>query len=94
MGVRMRVVVVVTGPGRPTHVAPGRMNKIVIDIVDDARRVLAKRHLSPIPSAAESTLQFVVDGSDIFLAFRVFATGFAGGELRFGSVKLRPRRPH
>jgi hypothetical protein len=33
----------------------------------------------------------VVDRSELFLAFRVFATGFAGGELRFGGVTLRPR---
>jgi hypothetical protein len=36
----------------------------------------------------------VVDRSELFLAFRVFAAGFAGGELRFGGVKLRPLGPH
>jgi hypothetical protein len=75
-------------------VAPGPTNKLVIDIVDNADRYLAQRDLSPIPSATESTLQFVVDRSELFLAFRVFATGFPGGELRFGSVKLRPYGPH
>jgi lipopolysaccharide biosynthesis glycosyltransferase len=77
-----------------TRVAPGPTNKLVIEIVDDTDRYLAQRDLSPIPSATENTLQFVVDRSELFLAFRVFATGFAGGELRFGGVKLRPRRPH
>jgi hypothetical protein len=66
----------------------------VIDIVDDTDRCLAQRKLSPIPSSTESTLQFVVDRSELFLAFRVFATGFAGGELRFGGVNLRPRGPY
>src|SRR3984885_8725439 len=75
-------------------VAPGPTRKLVIDIVDDADRCLAQRDLAPIPSATESTLQFVVDRSELFLAFRVFATGFAGGELRFGGVKLRPHGPH
>jgi hypothetical protein len=75
-------------------VAPGPTNKLVIDIVDNADRYLAQRDLSPIPSATESTLQFVVDRSELFLAFRVFATGFPGGELRFGGVKLRPHGPH
>lgn len=76
------------------RVAPDPTNKLVIDIVDNADRYLAQRDLSPIPSATESTLQFVVDRSEIFLAFRVFATGFVGGELRFGGVTLRPRGPH
>ena len=71
-------------------VAPGPINKLVIDIVDNAGRYLAQRGLSPIPSVTESTLGFVVDRSELFLAFRVFATGFAAGELRFGGVKLRP----
>ena len=75
-------------------VAPGPTNKLVIDIVDNADRYLAQRDLSPIPSATESTLQFVVDRSELFMAFRVFATGFPGGELRFGGVKLRPHGPH
>ena len=73
--------------------APDPTNKLVIDIVDDTDRCLAQRDLSPIPSATESTLQFAVDRSELFLAFRVFATGFAGGELRFGGVKLRPHGP-
>ncbi len=77
-----------------TRVAPDPTNKLVIDIVDDADRSLAQRNLSPSPSAAESTLQFVVDRSELFLAFRVFATGFGGGQLRFGGVKLRPHPPH
>jgi lipopolysaccharide biosynthesis glycosyltransferase len=77
-----------------TRVAPGPTNKLMIDIVDDTDRCLAQRDLSPIPSATESTLQFVVDRVELFLAFRVFATGFGGGELRFGGVKLRPHRPH
>jgi lipopolysaccharide biosynthesis glycosyltransferase len=76
-----------------TGVAPDPTNKLVIDIVDDTGRYLAQRDLSPVPSAAENTLQFVVDRNELFLAFRVFATGFAGGELRFGGVKLRPHRP-
>ena len=77
-----------------TSVAPDPTNKLAIDIVDDTDRCLAQRDLSPIPSATESALQFVVDRSELFLAFRVFATGFAGGELRFGGVKLRPLGPH
>ncbi len=77
-----------------THVAPDPTNKLVIDIVADADQCLAQRDLSPASSATESTLQFVVDGSELFLAFRVFATGFADGELRFGGVKLRPRVSH
>jgi hypothetical protein len=76
-----------------TRGAPDPTNKLAINIVDDTDRCLAQRDLSPVPSAAESTLQFVVDRSELFLAFRVFATGFAGGELRFGGVKLRPHRP-
>jgi len=74
-----------------TRVAPDPTNKLTIDIVDDTDRYLAQRDLSPVPSATENTLQFVVDRSELFLAFRVFATGFAGGELRFGGVTLRPR---
>jgi hypothetical protein len=77
-----------------TGVTPDPTNKLTIDIVDDAARNLAQRDLSSIPSAAESTLPFVVDRSEMFLAFRVFATGFSGGELRFGGVKLRPNGPH
>ena len=77
-----------------SRVAPDPTNKLVIDIVDDTDRCLAQRDLSPVPSATENTLQFVVDRSELFLAFRVFATGFAGGELRFGGVTLRPHRPH
>ena len=77
-----------------TGVAPDPTNKLVIEIVDDAGRYLAQRDLSPVRSATESTLQFVVDRSELFLAFRIFATGFAGGELRFGGVKLRPHEPH
>ncbi len=73
-----------------TGVAPDPTNKFAIDIVDDTGRYLAQRDLSPVPSATENTLQFVVDRSELFLAFRIFATGFAGGELRFGGVKLRP----
>src|SRR6202051_81678 len=74
-----------------THVVPDPTNKLVIDIVDDTGRYLAHRDLSIVPSATEKTLQFVVDRNELFLAFRVFAAGFAGGELRFGGVKLRPR---
>jgi hypothetical protein len=77
-----------------TRVASDPASKLVIDIVDDTDRCLAQRKLSPIPSSTESTLQFVVDRSELFLAFRVFATGFAGGELRFGGVNLRPRGPY
>jgi lipopolysaccharide biosynthesis glycosyltransferase len=77
-----------------TRVAPDPTSKLAIDIVDNTDRYLAQRDLSPVPSATESTLQFVVDRSELFLAFRVFATGFVGGELRFGGVKLRPHRPH
>jgi lipopolysaccharide biosynthesis glycosyltransferase len=75
-------------------VAPGPINKLVIDIVDNAERYLAQRDLSSIPSVTESTLQFVVDRSELFLAFRVFATGFTGGKLRFGGVKLRAHGPY
>ena len=74
-----------------TRVVPDPATKLMIDIVDDTDGCLAQRDLSPVPSAAEKTLQFVVDRNELFLAFRVFATGFAGGELRFGGVKLRPR---
>ena len=74
-------------------VAPDPTGKLVIDIVDNADRCLAQRDLAPVPSATESTLQFVVDRNELFLAFRVFATGFAAGELRFGGVKLRSHRP-
>ncbi|HEY2531069.1 MAG TPA: glycosyltransferase family 8 protein [Xanthobacteraceae bacterium] len=77
-----------------TRVAPEPTNKLVIDIVDNADRCLAQRELSPIPSATERTLQFVVDRSELLLAFRVFATGFSGGELRFGGVTLRSHGPH
>jgi lipopolysaccharide biosynthesis glycosyltransferase len=73
-----------------SRVAPDQTSKLVIDIVDDTDRCLAQRDLSAIPSVAESTLRFVVDRSELFLAFRVFAKGFAGGELRFGGVTLRP----
>ncbi|MGB6751978.1 MAG: glycosyltransferase family 8 protein [Xanthobacteraceae bacterium] len=74
-----------------TRVAPDPTNKLVIDIVDDMDRCLAQRELSVIPLATESALQFVVDRSELFLAFRVFATSFASGELRCGGVKLRAR---
>ena len=76
-----------------TGVAPDPTGKLVIDIVDNADRCLAQRDLAPVPSATESTLQFVVDRNELFLAFRVFATGFPAGELRFGGVKLRSHRP-
>jgi lipopolysaccharide biosynthesis glycosyltransferase len=75
-----------------TGVAPEPTNKIAVDIVDDTGRFLAQRDLSSNPSATASTLQFVVDRNELFLAFRVFAIGFAGGELRFGGVKLRPHK--
>jgi lipopolysaccharide biosynthesis glycosyltransferase len=75
-------------------VAAGPTNNLVIDIVDDTDRYLAQRGLSSVPSVTESTLQFVVDRSELFLAFRVFATGFPRGELRFGGLKLRPHGPH
>jgi lipopolysaccharide biosynthesis glycosyltransferase len=74
-----------------TGVAPNPTNKLVIDIVDDAGRSLTQRDLSPIPTTTESTLQFAVDRNELFLAFRVFATGFPAGELRVGGVKLRSR---
>jgi lipopolysaccharide biosynthesis glycosyltransferase len=74
-------------------VAADPTGKLVIDIVDNADRCLAQRDLAPVPSATESTLQFVVDSNELFLAFRVFATGFSAGELRFGGVKLRSHRP-
>ena len=73
-----------------TGIAPDPTSKLAIDIVDDTDRCLAQRDLSPMPSATENTLQFVVDRSELFLTFRIFATGFAGGVLRFGGVKLRP----
>lgn len=73
-----------------TRIASDQTSKLAIDIVDNTDRHLAQRELSPVPSATECTLQFAVDGNELFLAFRVFATGFAGGELRFGGVKLRP----
>jgi lipopolysaccharide biosynthesis glycosyltransferase len=73
-----------------TGVAAEPANKLAIDIVDDAGGCLAQRDLSVIASPTERTLQFVVDGSEIFLAFRVFAAGFSRGELRFGGVTLRP----
>ncbi len=76
-----------------TRVAPDPTSKLSIDIVDDTDSYLAQRELSPSPSAAESTLQFTVDRAELFLAFRVFATGFPGGELRFGGVTLRPHGP-
>jgi lipopolysaccharide biosynthesis glycosyltransferase len=75
-----------------TRIAPGPTGKLAIDIVDDTGRFLAQRDLSCIPSATGSTLQFAVDSSELFLAFRVHATGFAGGELRCGGVKLRPHK--
>jgi lipopolysaccharide biosynthesis glycosyltransferase len=75
-----------------TGIAPDPTSKLAIDIVDDTDRCLAQRDLSPMPSATENTLQFVVDRSELFLTFRIFATGFAGGELRFGGVKLRPHQ--
>jgi hypothetical protein len=74
-------------------VAPDPTGKLVIDIVDNADRSLAQRNLAPVSSATESTLQFVVDSNELFLTFRVFATGFSTGELRFGGVKLRSHRP-
>jgi lipopolysaccharide biosynthesis glycosyltransferase len=74
-----------------TGVVPDPTNKLVIEMVDDADRCLAQRDLTPVPSATESMLQFVVDRSELFLAFRVFATGFPAGELRLYGVKLRSR---
>jgi lipopolysaccharide biosynthesis glycosyltransferase len=73
-----------------TGVSSNLTNTLVIDVVDSADRYLVQRDLSSIQSTTESTLQFVVDRSELFLAFRVFAAGFAGGELRFGGVELRP----
>jgi lipopolysaccharide biosynthesis glycosyltransferase len=72
-----------------TGAAPDPTGKLAIDIVDNADRYLAQRDVSPLPSATQSTLRFVVDGNELFLAFRVFAADFAGGELRFGGVTLR-----
>jgi lipopolysaccharide biosynthesis glycosyltransferase len=76
-----------------TGAAADPTNKLVIDIVDNADRCLAKRHLSAVPLAIETTLQFVVDRSELFLAFRVFARGFLDGELRFAGVTLRSCGP-
>ncbi len=75
-------------------VAPDQISKLAIDIADNADRCLAQRDLSPIPAATECTLQFAVDRNELFLAFRVFASGFAGGELRFSGVQLRPHEFH
>jgi len=36
----------------------------------------------------------LVDRNEMFLAFRIFAGGFAEGELRFGGVRLRSCAPH
>jgi lipopolysaccharide biosynthesis glycosyltransferase len=77
-----------------TRVTPNPTNKLAIDIVDDTDRYLAQRDLSLVPSATGYTLQFAVDRNELFLAFRIFATGFAGGELRFDGVKVRPNRPN
>jgi hypothetical protein len=74
-------------------VAPDQPNKLAIDIVDADDRCLAQRELSPVPSTTNRTLQFVVDGDEIFLAFRVFAAGFSSGELRFDGVTLHSRGP-
>jgi lipopolysaccharide biosynthesis glycosyltransferase len=76
-----------------TRIALDPTSKLLIDIVDDTDRCLAQRELSPVPSSTEYTLQFVVDRNELFLAFRVFAAGFPGGELRFGGVTLRPYGP-
>jgi len=76
-----------------TGVAPSQTNKFMIEVVDDADRCLAQRNFPPVPSAAEGTLQFVVDRAELFLEFRVFARGFLAGELRFGGVELRSRGP-
>jgi hypothetical protein len=71
-----------------THVAPAPTAKLVIEIVDNTDKYLAQRDLFPLSPAPESKLQIVLDGSELFLEFRVFAKGFAGGELRFGGIKL------
>jgi hypothetical protein len=77
-----------------TDVAPRPTCRLEIDIVDSTDRQLAQRELSPMPSPVECTLQFVVDSSDLFLAFRIFATGFDEGALRFAGVRLRPHGTH
>ena len=75
-------------------IAPDAPGKFTIDIVDDTGQSLAQRDLPPSPSAAASTLQVLVDRNEMFLAFRIFAGGFAEGELRFGGVRLRSCAPH
>jgi hypothetical protein len=77
-----------------TSVTPEPTNKLVIDIVDDGGRYLARRDLSSILPVTERTLHFMVDRNELFLAFRVFATGFPSGDLRFGGVRLRSHAPH
>jgi len=74
-----------------TRTAPNLTNKLVIDIVDSDNRCLAQRDLSSISSETETAQQFLVDKSELFLAFRVFAAAFSDGELRFGGVKLCSR---
>jgi hypothetical protein len=71
------------------HVTTGPTSKLVIEIVDHTFRCLAQRELSSVPSATECTLQFTINGSELFLEFRLFARDFADGELRFGGIMLR-----
>ena len=75
-----------------TRKASGSQATLVIEIVDNTDRYLAQRRLSADPPPCEFTLPFVPKGDELFLEFRIFAAGFADGELRFGGVKLQPAR--
>jgi hypothetical protein len=70
----------------------GDMTKLVMEVVDNADRYLAQQDiLLDAPSIQGATLEFVADGSEQFFEFRIFATGFARGTLRFKGVRLSSR---
>jgi lipopolysaccharide biosynthesis glycosyltransferase len=70
----------------------GRTAKVVIEVVDNTDRFLAQQDvpLNAI-SIQDARLEFVADGSEQFFEFRLFATGFVRGTLRFKGVRLRPQ---
>jgi len=74
-----------------SHVTGDEQFQLVIETAGNADRFLAQRSLSagkPI-SPADRTLAFAITGRDMLLEFRIFASGFGSGTLRFSGVILK-----
>jgi lipopolysaccharide biosynthesis glycosyltransferase len=69
-------------------------SKVVIEVVSDADHFLAQRELSESEKFDENTrtLTFTLDGSELYVEFRIFASGFVDGVLSFRGTKLSSMR--